>query len=240
MKIIRHLLILMFVLFYFPATSQYIGSQRIDTATISNWIPKTLIEYQGAYYFGESEGESTLRIFNSGKEIVAQIQRGSWNDEGTDWVMTYENLTNVNIEKTGEFISEEYQGRFVRHNNGDSLAKCLKVYNSWSGVTESQYEYEVGCKYPLSWDDILYGDYTQASTQLLVADELKRLSSKELKIMRNEIFARYGYRFIPEGKMDKYFQRKEWYKPQHNDVVPFLTKIEKKNIQTIQKEEKLR
>ena len=55
----------------------------------------------------------------------------------------------------------------------------------------------------------------------------------ELKLMRNEIFARYGYRFEPNGIMDQYFSDKAWYQPQYEDVTPFLTDIEIQNVNQI-------
>lgn len=52
--------------------------------------------------------------------------------------------------------------------------------------------------------------------------------------MRNEIFARYGYKFKTGGKMDSYFQQQDWYKKQHDNVNDFLTGIEQQNIKLIQ------
>jgi len=46
--------------------------------------------------------------------------------------------------------------------------------------------------------------YPQASDKLLTAEDVNNLSGWELKIMRNEIFARYGYIFKSE-EMRNYF-----------------------------------
>ena len=51
--------------------------------------------------------------------------------------------------------------------------------------------------------------------------------------MRNEIFARYGYKFEPNGFMDKHFNDQVWYQPQYEDVTPFLTDIEVQNVNQI-------
>ena len=55
--------------------------------------------------------------------------------------------------------------------------------------------------------------------------------------MRNEIFARYGHKFEPNGRMDQHFTNKNWYQPQHEDVTAFLTDIEIKNVNQIKNTE---
>ncbi len=63
------------------------------------------------------------------------------------------------------------------------------------------------------------------------------LTIEDLDIMRNEIFAEYGYKFKSE-KWQNYFKKKQWYFPQHDNVDKFLSDIEKENIQTILKMKK--
>ena len=58
------------------------------------------------------------------------------------------------------------------------------------------------------------------------------LSIEDLDIMRNEIFAEYGYRFQSE-KWQKYFSNKKWYKPRYDNVDDQLTEIDKANIKVI-------
>jgi hypothetical protein len=60
------------------------------------------------------------------------------------------------------------------------------------------------------------------------------LSIEDLDIMRNEIFADYGYKFKSE-KWQKYFASKKWYSPKHDNVDSFLSDLEKENIKTILK-----
>jgi len=57
---------------------------------------------------------------------------------------------------------------------------------------------------------------------------------KHLQIMRNEIFARYGHKFIAGGEMAKHFATQTWYKAQFDDVTAKLTEIERINIALIQ------
>lgn len=63
---------------------------------------------------------------------------------------------------------------------------------------------------------------------------LSHLTIADLDIMRNEIFADYGYKFKSE-KWQKYFAKQSWYNPRYDDVNDQLTKIDKANVATILK-----
>ena len=80
------------------------------------------------------------------------------------------------------------------------------------------------------------GIYPQASERLLTRNDVLNLSKYQLKIMRNEIFARHGYIFkTPDMKY--YFSQQSWYHGQYSDVNSMLSVIEKQNIELIRKHE---
>ncbi len=80
------------------------------------------------------------------------------------------------------------------------------------------------------------GLYPQASQVLLSPSDLSSFSRYDLKIMRNEIYARHGFIFkTPE--MKSYFSQQFWYKGQYNNVTSMLSTIEKQNIELIKKYE---
>lgn len=72
-------------------------------------------------------------------------------------------------------------------------------------------------------------NHLDASKHLLTVNSIKGLSSADLRIMRNEIFARHGYIFQTDEMRD-YFSTKHWYVGRYNDVTNKLTDIEKQNI----------
>ena len=164
-----------------------------------------------------------------------QIKSGAWSNDGSAWIWTYRNLSNIRIDGN-KFYSDQTNGEFVIYDNGKKKIKGLKIYNSWSGLTKND-EYEIGIK-SYSINDYFNGKYPQASKRILSIDELKKLTKLNLKIMRNEIFARYGYKFKPGGEMEKYFKSQTWYSGQHDNVNGFLTNLEKENIKLIQQIEK--
>jgi len=76
------------------------------------------------------------------------------------------------------------------------------------------------------------GKYAFASERLLTAAELTKYTKADLKIMRNEIFARYGYIF-KTAEMSKYFASQPGYSGYLENVDAFLSDIENKNIALI-------
>ncbi len=225
---------LTFILISHIANGQRIGFDEIDNSKVTPWIPKLTIEYQYVYHFGYSEMESDLILLFGIDMYYAQIKYTTWSDDGKSWVWQYENLTNVSIEGN-KFSSDKTNGEFVIYDNGQTKIKGIKVFNSWSGLTEEG-EYEIGIK-SYSVANYFSGKYAQASLRKLSPDELRKMSNSDLKIMRNEIFARYGYIFKKGGKMDLYFKQQDWYSGQHENVVKFLTDLEKENIKLIQQVE---
>ncbi len=61
---------------------------------------------------------------------------------------------------------------------------------------------------------------------------MQYLGLRDLKIMRNEIFARHGYIF-KTADMINHFSNESWYKPMYNDVTSKLSYIEKTNVNFI-------
>lgn len=66
---------------------------------------------------------------------------------------------------------------------------------------------------------------------------LEDKTKEDLAVMRNEIFASYGYKFKSKRWQD-YFAQKYWYVPRYDDVTDKLNPIERNNIRIIQEREK--
>lgn len=85
------------------------------------------------------------------------------------------------------------------------------------------------------------GRFPITAQRILKKSELKGFSSKKLRFMRNEIFARHGYTFRSRD-LRKYFQKQSWYrklsKTKDLQVVSGrLSEIEKINISLIRRME---
>ncbi len=93
-----------------------------------------------------------------------------------------------------------------------------------------------------SWNDMSeyilpYSDY-----EYVEQEQLKRLSKEELRIARNEIFARHG-RIFHDNALRAYFESKSWYYPElepdefDSQMQNILNEVEKENVEMIKREE---
>ena len=81
------------------------------------------------------------------------------------------------------------------------------------------------------------GTYPQSSSRALTEKDVENLKNEELRLMRNEIYARHGYSF-KLADMREYFEKLDWYMPTAVDITNKLTKIEKSNAELIKRYEK--
>jgi hypothetical protein len=72
------------------------------------------------------------------------------------------------------------------------------------------------------------GKYPEGSTRLLTPEDVAGKSSWELKIMKNEIYARHGYIF-KNAELKSYFESQRWYRPMYDDVSDMISAVEKEN-----------
>ena len=231
----KGILYLILILYTFDSYSQYFQDEKIEnTSLISPWISNSQEDYEGVYFFGISEYESkailsidndiiAFQIHNAGKEIY-------FNGEFAGWERNVENYTNVRIVGNG-FFSDQTNGEFVIYTLHDKKEKCLKLNTPPINVYNNEPEF--GSFNNKDKTVYISGNFPDTKFDILSPDKLDKYSLHDLKIMRNEIFARYGYKFKVGGQMDKYFQDQDWYSADTNSVNDFLANIEKKNIENI-------
>jgi len=122
--------------------------------------------------------------------------------------------------------------------------RLIEPGSYWDLETEVTYKYEYliidNCSIKrLSTKKNIHPDRNVpiASEKLLASNDLTELSQKELRLMRNEVFAAYGYKFKSQD-LSKYFGEQSWYNPEYDDVTDQLSDIEKLNVQRIIEYEK--
>lgn len=74
------------------------------------------------------------------------------------------------------------------------------------------------------------------STELLTLENIENLFTEDLRILRNEIYARRG-RVFKNPELQKYFESQSWYKPDPEFKDEMLGEIEFKNLATIKEAE---
>lgn len=100
-----------------------------------------------------------------------------------------------------------------------------RIYDGIACEHVDEVEYDDSVEYILPYSDSRYYTY----------DEISQLSSKGLRIARNEIFARYGYIFNDE-ELNNHFSQCWWYVPielSSKEIESCLNDFEKENIQLI-------
>ena len=82
------------------------------------------------------------------------------------------------------------------------------------------------------------GTYPEGSLRYLTSEDLTGKSLWELRVMRNEIYARKGFVF-KTAQLRSYFQSQRWYVPidDNASVEKRLTPVEKANIALIKAQE---
>ena len=91
----------------------------------------------------------------------------------------------------------------------------------------------------MSGDQKKSGNYPALSERLVKPRELAQLGLRELRIARNEIFARHGYRFGPD-ELVHHFGSQSWYQPsdlQVSEIVEKLSRTEWRNTTRIRQAE---
>lgn len=81
------------------------------------------------------------------------------------------------------------------------------------------------------------GKYPETSIKPLKEANVENMKPAELRIMRNEIYARHGYSF-KMADMREHFDKLDWYMPMAVDITTKLTKVEKENAALIKRYEK--
>jgi hypothetical protein len=76
------------------------------------------------------------------------------------------------------------------------------------------------------------GDMELFEKRLLTEEMLHGLSLYELRLLRNEIYARRGRQFKTQW-LSQYFYSQPWYDPRDDNKEPPLSDTEKKNVDTI-------
>ncbi len=78
--------------------------------------------------------------------------------------------------------------------------------------------------------------YDVACERRLTENDLSGMSQKELRLMRNWIFARHGYIF-KTADMRTFFEQQPWYEGRYSDVSSMLTEVQMYNVSFIKEHE---
>lgn len=211
------------------------GIDDLEKNKFSPWEFNEPTEIVGSYGFGWSEWEWGLIVLKTNESYCIQTEASRWDmhmNEPVGVITEYSTINNLIIK--GNKLLDDSGKAIVSFHVYDNSKKTFNLTDQedliYGAIFLKKEKLEFG-----SFHQYLYkeGNYGQLSTRVFKRSELEGFSAYELKIMRNEIFARYGYIFREGGEMSKYFKMKRWYKGTSQDVDGNLTCVEKENIRTI-------
>ena len=120
---------------------------------------------------------------------------------------------------------------FIKSRNNLKLYSSLLDQHEHYIAGELKYNFTLLEHLPVVKSD-KKGNYQFASEMPMISKILWLYSIEELRIIRNEIFARYGHQF-KSPDLKEYFESQSWYQPTSSDVTNQLTELEKLNAQLI-------
>ena len=130
--------------------------------------------------------------------------------------------------ETGLYESSDGHGQYTYYqvtSEGEvNELETVREFNFTKFVSIDESYFET-CRY----DNIPYDERNEDGPNLVI---ISGLSNEDLDIMRNEIFAEYGFIFKSE-KWKTYFGSKPWYKSEHQNVDNLMTEQDKKNVKFI-------
>ena len=160
------------------------------------------------------------------------------------WLMRNEMFARKGYRFKSRKLATHFQQQFwYQPTNNDSSSI---FYNQFSNLERYNvkflYQYEKNKIFtkPVNNQQSLQYDYPETAIRRLTYTDIVGKSKRELRIMRNEIYAQHGYRF---GKSDlrNYFNKKSWYKSSTTNGTYLynskFTSIERYNVKFIRKYE---
>ena len=127
-----------------------------------------------------------------------------------------------------EYISSKGEIKYNQDTNNATMGVRPAIWYSYEEIASAS-----------GTDETSVGkaDYilSESAARYLTQDDLKGLTEEQLRLARNEIYARHGYQFENED-LKSYFESKDWYYakfPREKFLECFLNIYEKYNIQMI-------
>ncbi len=161
----------------------------------------------------------------------------------TVWIITFMILAiaamKLNILKLDD-VSEDKENKKVSERDINEYKKQIKDMENDVTSEESSEDLDYYDDSDLDEDSDNYSDSSEeneyvlpdSAKRKLKKSDLKGLSKEELRIARNEVYARHG-RMFDDKKLQKYFDSQSWYEgtvPASEFSEDVLSSVEKKNV----------
>lgn len=197
------------------------------TNDLRETIETDIVTYCFAGEYRTEDGR-TFTFFPDRKEVKGFAEDGK--SQSYTFGNEYETPVNIIILDDGRSF------RIEKSDDGLLIRKCT-YYSSEDPWTDGNtYATPQRIRYLFEAGNIS-GDFPFTALQPMTCGQLEHFTRKELRLMRNEIYARHGMRFR-SADLQKHFEAKAWYAPTSDDVSKQLSEIERINIEMIRQIEK--
>ena len=205
---------------------------------------------------GYDNANLVLVARNSKNVITALLaELKDWNHDDQLFLDMLDGIYTDSQGKEYNFARESLNGeKFEVQVSDGNMAQCFKLKDGkiyWVEFTDKGIDL-----YNAVWDDdnpvgyykqstfyksltkkdqiteILTGQYPYTSMKLVLPSELDYFSKAQLRVMRNEIYARHGYVFS-SADLKAHFAKMSWYKPLNDNSKVQLSQLEQLNVDLI-------
>ena len=197
------------------------------TNDLRETIETDIVTYCLAGEYRTEDGR-TFTFFPDRKEVKGFAEGGK--SQSYTFGNEYETPVNIIILDDGRSF------RVEKSDNGLLIRKCTYYSSEDSWTDGNTYATPQRIRYLFEAGNIS-GDFPFTALQPMTCGQIEHFTRKELRLMRNEIYARYGMRFR-SADLQKHFEAKAWYTPTTDDVSEQLSEIERINIEMIRQIEK--
>lgn len=149
-------------------------------------------------------------------------------------IIAYDSITRLKMDTMrGEIIQQrlvEKVGTHVQYQfkeNGAKVVDSQEIFHRYLKLSDNGRLREMD-----SLSNSPDRKYHWSSQRLVQPHELDEFTTRELNILKNEIFADYQFRF-PSDRWREYFNKKDWYQPKYDNVNDSLNILERFNIKRI-------
>lgn len=201
------------------------------------------VDSSQAYFLSADGITYTIKAFSYDGEALQEmadysISGSDFYEAGKDATDLVDQLNTMGLEKSASGVYDRDSFRLCAADEGLLPLSKLMLSNSYAGNNPDQsMDPYVNIDYVEGLDDADSYIFADSNVRALTKGDLEGLTKDELRIARNEIYARYGWSFKDE-ELGRFFEQKAWYVPYENISDEVLSEIELTNQNLIAEAEK--
>ncbi len=203
------------------------------------------------------DAENVVLVARNSKNVITALlaELKDWNKDDQLLLDMLDGIYTDSQGKEYNFARESLNGeKFEVQVSDGNMAQCFKLKDGkiyWVEFTDKGIDL-----YNAVWDDdnpvgyykqstfyksltkkdqiteILTGQYPYTSMKLVLPSQLDFFTKAQLRVMRNEIYARHGYVFS-SADLKALFSKMSWYKPLNDNSKVQLSQLEQLNVDLI-------